>query len=133
MDHGWDGDASEQAYRLFQNIADVFKQLQDPFNKLAEAYKAYAKFAYITASVIADLIKQILDLVFAYLTRTKGGAFAAVFHAMKIVKLVGKFGMTLIAARGTVGVYFGGLSFVSAPLFGLGPGLRERGYDLQGV
>lgn len=136
MDHGWSGHASEAAYGYFAKLADALMDLSRKFETLEETYKKYANFVFMTTSILADLVKMLIDIALMYLTRKKGGPFAeafVAFYAFKIVKLVAKFGWMVISARGTAASFFGVTAFAKDDFMGLDPSLRQTPYDMAGV
>lgn len=139
MDHGWDGGASEAAYAYFAQLADALMQLSAKFKELEEGYLNYSKWVMQVTTILADLIKMAFDILLVILTRQKGkgvpllaDAFAAL-EAVKVVKLIAKFGYTVLAARGTAASRFAFAAFVEFDLFGIQPTLPAKAYDLAGV
>ncbi|MGX7674532.1 hypothetical protein [Plantactinospora sp. DSM 117369] len=113
MDHAWQGGASEQAYTVFDGLAQAFRQMKGQFYKLAQAYEDFSRFVWTIGAVLADTIKMIADTVIEYLTRKRGGPIAeayVVVYQLKIVRNVAHLGYIMLTARGMVAGFYGNLA-----------------------
>ncbi|MEN3613718.1 hypothetical protein AAH979_29735 [Plantactinospora sp. ZYX-F-223] len=132
LDRAWEGGASEVAYKSFQALADLFKNMLSRFTEVHKAYEQFAQFAMHTASVLVDTLKLAIDTAIIFLTKKKGvfGDAMAGFYTFKIVKYVGYIGWTMLTARGTIATIFGALAGGgSSPL----RGVKAMGYDASGI